>query len=203
MSAHTFRRILMLAVVLLLLPLTTVHAGSSSSYSLAVVRNPNPADRLNLRESTSASSASLGKYYNGTLVEIIPTEYMTNWYYVRIGGERSNVCGYMQKKYLDENAARTGISSAMPTLTIANGKGKGLHLRTLPSTSGESIGLYLNGSQVQVLGITPTWYHVSIGGMTGYMSADGFNRKLPYDLSADMVDSLMLSMNRTMFTEQL
>ena len=35
----------------------------------AVVKNPDPQDRLNLREQPSETAASLGKYYNGVVVQ--------------------------------------------------------------------------------------------------------------------------------------
>lgn len=39
-----------------------------SLWETAVVSNPNPQDRLNLREQPSEAAASLGKYYNGVVV---------------------------------------------------------------------------------------------------------------------------------------
>ena len=37
----------------------------------ATVSNPNPADRLHLRAEPSRDAASLGKYYNGTPVQVL------------------------------------------------------------------------------------------------------------------------------------
>ena len=56
--------------------------------------NPDPEDRLNLRERPDRNSASLGKFYNGTYVEVL--EKGGEWTYVRIGGQE----GYMMTRYL-------------------------------------------------------------------------------------------------------
>ena len=37
----------------------------------AVVNNPNPADRLHLRVSPERGATSLGKFYNGTPVQVL------------------------------------------------------------------------------------------------------------------------------------
>ena len=37
----------------------------------AVVHNPNPEDRLHLRTAANQAAASLGKYYNGTPVQVL------------------------------------------------------------------------------------------------------------------------------------
>lgn len=47
--------------------------GGMSSVT-ATVNNPNPADRLNLRAKPSTTSTSLGKYYSGTVVDILANE---------------------------------------------------------------------------------------------------------------------------------
>ena len=66
-----------------------------SAIPVMTVSNPNPADRLNLRRTASDKSESLGKYYNGTMVEVLGIG--TVWYHVRIG---ENQIGYMMAKYL-------------------------------------------------------------------------------------------------------
>lgn len=61
----------------------------------AVVNNPDPADRLHLRDRKSKSGRSLGKFYNGTPVYVESIE--GDWAYVRIGQYQH---GYMMRKYL-------------------------------------------------------------------------------------------------------
>ncbi|MCL1963828.1 MAG: SH3 domain-containing protein [Firmicutes bacterium] len=65
----------------------------------AVVNNPNPADRLNLRASPSVEAASLGKYYNGTVVEIL----LGNGAWCKVRVDVDGKIGYMMRKYLVEH----------------------------------------------------------------------------------------------------
>ncbi len=61
----------------------------------SVVANPDSKDRLNLRKGPSKTSDSLGKYYNGTQVEVI--EYLHDgWAHVRVDGKE----GYMMVEFL-------------------------------------------------------------------------------------------------------
>ena len=74
-------------------------AAVKSAIPMLTVSNNNPTDRLNLRAGMSETSASLGKYGNGTKVEVLgigPT-----WYHVRVDGK----IGYMMAKYLSPLAS--------------------------------------------------------------------------------------------------
>ncbi len=62
--------------------------------SLAVVGNPDPADRLHLRAKPDRSAESLGKFYNGT--PVIVTERGKEWTKVTAAGME----GWMMTKYL-------------------------------------------------------------------------------------------------------
>lgn len=72
--------------------------------------------------------------------------------------------GYMEARYLLLNAKINSVASAMPTLTIRNSSGTGLNLRENPVKSSETLGLYSNGTSVQVLGLSENWYHVQVDG---------------------------------------
>ena len=62
-----------------------------------VVANPNGQDRLHLRREPSTKSESLGRYFNGTQVEVIPeANPMGDWRHVRVDGKE----GYMMAEYL-------------------------------------------------------------------------------------------------------
>lgn len=65
----------------------------------AKVNNPNPDERPNLRTAPSADAPTLGKYYNGTYVEVLGTA-MNGWMKVRFG----NLTGYMLAVYLDDES---------------------------------------------------------------------------------------------------
>lgn len=69
--------------------------GQLDSTGWAVVDNPDPADRLHLREQPDRQSRSLGKYYNGTPVQVLSVR--GDWVEADVGGR----LGWMMKKYLD------------------------------------------------------------------------------------------------------
>jgi uncharacterized protein YgiM (DUF1202 family) len=148
---------------------------------LAIVNNPDPKDRLHLRKKPTVSSQSLGKYYNGVVVTILEEYNNAEWMKVRIG----TLVGYMQRKYLETSAASASVLSARPSVMVSNSSGKGLHLREYPRISSTSLGLFANGTQALVLGITEQWYHVQIGDEFGFMSAHGITLRLQYDNSVD------------------
>lgn len=75
----------------------------------AVVRNPNPADRLHLRVRPDRGAASLGKYYNGTPVRIL--EQKGDWVRVDIFG----VTGFMMKSYLAFGDAGRQVEAVFPS----------------------------------------------------------------------------------------
>ncbi len=141
------------------------------------VKNPNPADRLHLRTSPTGKAQSLGKYYNGVKVTVIENR-DDGWSKVRIG----TLDGYMESAYLAFNVPMGSVPSAMPIVLVESESGKSLNLRAGQSQKTASIGQYTNGSQVTVLGITPTWYHVQVGEQIGFMMAEYLTPQLPYHL---------------------
>ena len=173
-----------LVLVILMLPFAVSAASINQGNDLlAVVNNPNPADRLNLRSAPSVDAQSIAKYFNGTYVNVIDT-YDNDWVYVVIGNASGgSASGYMSSAYLTFDLTNASISSALPVLTIQNRYGQGLNLRTGCDAESEQdpssvIGLFPNGTPVMVLGVLEDWYHVQIGGMTGYMRAFGFSTDL-------------------------
>ena len=146
---------------------------------IAIVNNPQPDDRLNLRRQPNVASASLGKYYNGCVVTLLSGE-INGWHNVQIG----NLEGYMDARFLLE--AQSGdVTSAMPILTIDNASGTGLHLREHATKSSDSLGLFSNGTPVQVLGLSKNWYHVQVKGEIGFMMASGFSSNLSFSSTSN------------------
>ena len=135
----------------------------------AIVSNPDPKTRLNLRAAPSVDAEVLGKYFSGVSVTLLE-EPKDGWARVKIAGTAT---GYMQTKYLAMNGER--VESAMLTPKIQNKGGTGLNLRQMPSASAQSLGLYKNGTQVTVMGVYGGWVHVTVDGKTGYMQADKFD----------------------------
>ena len=80
----------------------------------AVVCNPNPEDRLYLRPEAGDRNDSLGKYYNGTPVQVLETK--GDWFHVRIcvnGPE-----GWMMKKFLAFGDRMNDVEPAWPNLCL-------------------------------------------------------------------------------------
>ena len=61
---------IMLVLMALWMLCSCAWAGAPES-EWAVVNNPDPEDRLNLRAEPSRASSSLGKYFNGVLVKVL------------------------------------------------------------------------------------------------------------------------------------
>ena len=127
------------------------------SGSYAMVVNPDPADRLHLRELADRTSRSQGKYWTGTPVGICAQD--GDWMLVVFGDWQSWRRGYMMKRYLAFGQAGRALhldTSAMPQLSA---KDEMLKVYREPQT-GQYI-WHLNGSIMKVIGIIgDKWYHV-------------------------------------------
>ena len=116
----------------------------------AVVNNPNPADRLNLRCEPSKSSPSLGRYYNRTPVRI--REYGEEWCRVYIG----RLEGYMMTEFLAFGDDMDYVVYAGPWLDI-----DGDHYPTHPVPYADVPGKYRSPTdQFIILGVKGDFYHV-------------------------------------------
>ena len=144
--------------VLLTMLLCVLYGGTALAEQILVVANPDPEDRLHLRVSPSTTSASLGKYYSGTQVQVLKT-YANGWAKVQIG----TLDGYMMTQYLsDEKQA-----SAMP---LAEGAWQGTTLYALPDIHSNS--QQLNGyEQLCIMGFREEWCHVYVPALdsTGFV----------------------------------
>ncbi len=124
----------------------------------AMVSNPNPADRLHLRERSEKSSLSLGKYYNGTPVSVLNRDGV--WMLSRIGETQSGgQRGFMKKEYLAAGQAGQPLrldTSDMPQLSTQEAF---LKVYTAPQSN-----LYVyhpSSAMMKVIGIIGgDWYHV-------------------------------------------
>lgn len=81
----------------------------------AVVCNDNPKDRLHLRAKPSLKADSLGKFYNGTRLQVISKK--DDWWQVRIG----SLEGWMMAKYLVEGEAMDQVAPASPIVDLKEG----------------------------------------------------------------------------------
>ena len=133
-------------------------AGSSGT-TTAIVNNPDPDDRLNLRTEPSVEAPTLGKYYNGLDVTLLSPE-ENGWYKVGIG----TLTGYMQAKFLETDPDKMWMVQGVSIpFRVNNASGTGLNLRELQSTKSKSLGFYKNGEIGYLLGVGETWCHVLIG----------------------------------------
>ena len=137
-------------------------------YVTAVVNNPNPADRLNLRVAPSVNAASLGRYYNGTSVTLLDNE-ADGWVQVYIGGEKGGAQGYMQTRYLALGDARAKVKPAFPLYESTSSRWE---LYNFPRRDQNACRIFGVERAVEVLGVTDTWWHVRIREHTGYVQAN-------------------------------
>lgn len=139
--------------------LEEAHAAIDNS-GWAMVNNPNPEDRLHLREKPDRSSRSQGKYYNGTFVRVL--EQKGDWTRVSVFG----IEGWMMTDYLAfgqhmETVARVNLLQSVR---------EDLPYATLYQTPDGEI-MHPFSGQALVLGvIEDAWYHVMTDdGETGYI----------------------------------
>ncbi|MCL2545490.1 MAG: SH3 domain-containing protein, partial [Clostridia bacterium] len=85
-----------------------------SSAVYAVVNNPNPKDRLNLRAEPSTNANYLGKYYNGMAFRVTE-ELPGGW--VRVVAGMNNVSGYMRREFLAFGDEGLAVKNVMPRFT--------------------------------------------------------------------------------------
>ena len=85
-------------------------AAALSRDGWAVVRNPDPADRLHLRVRPDRSAESLGKFYNGTPLRVLGQE--GEWTRVALGTDGQE--GWMMTRYLAFGSEMDKVAPAFP-----------------------------------------------------------------------------------------
>lgn len=128
----------------------------------AVVNNPNPKDRLNLRKGPDTKSEYLGKYYNGMEVRVLE-ERTDGWVYVFVGNNRN---GYMRREYLAFGEAGESVVSAMPAYTAP---ARAWSLLYAPFDDSNVKAEMTGGERIEVMGVVSGWWHVRCEGKTGFM----------------------------------
>ncbi len=128
----------------------------------AVVNNPDPKTRLNLRTQPKTSASHLGKYYNGTVVEVI-SQTNSQWTEVRLD---DTTTGYMMTMYLAFGSDAGKVESAMPVFTARNERWK---LYSNAHTTSFVKHTFPGGETFEVMGFADGWWHIRCEGMTGYI----------------------------------
>lgn len=157
----------------LTLMLLCLLAGTALAYpsledigQYARVNNPNPADRLHLRNGPGSGYASLGKYYNGTVCEILKGTASDKWIKVQI--YPTGVTGWMNTDYLAFGDNRDQVKNVQPSARVINPTG--LNLRLAPNANGRIVYTLQKGEGVTVLGVAGSqWAHVQVENLTGYV----------------------------------
>ncbi len=126
--------------------------------SLAASHKVVQGGMLNLRKEPSLDAKVLKQYPTGTWMTVLSEE--GDWSKVEVGGQT----GYVMSKYLSD-------TDRGDTMYVRTNTGRGLNLRDEPSTEGNIVTSFKPGTAVTILTHGKTWHRVSIGGLTGYMSA--------------------------------
>lgn len=142
----------------------------------AVVVNPNPADRLNLRTEPDTSSTTQGKFYTGVEVDVFSLT--DGWAKVSVGGGVME--GYMLAKYLKLDARSKSVTSATPTVMITYPGGKKIYDKR--KTGAAVLGLLPAGAEITVLAVTPdNWLLISTAdGGYAFMKNGGTYPAVPF-----------------------
>lgn len=132
----------------------------STGEPYGLVNNPSRNQVLNLRSEASATSASVGKYINGTRVRIL--QQGLEWCRVQV--VKTGATGYMMTRYLKlYNCPKT------PRMTVRNPTGSYVNLRATPSMNGSVIKRLDSGTTVSVVAWGDEWVRVRDGSRTGYV----------------------------------
>nr|WP_279325450.1 N-acetylmuramoyl-L-alanine amidase [Clostridium sp. D53t1_180928_C8] len=121
---------------------------------------------LNVRSGAGTSYSVVGSLSNGSKVEIVETT--GTWYKIKYGSGY----GYVSKDYVtvSTDSGNNGSSTDTQSGTIkVNGA---LNVRSGAGTSYSVVGSLSNGSKVEIVETSGTWYKIKYGNGTGYVSKD-------------------------------
>lgn len=135
----------------------------------AVVNNPNPADRLHLRVEPKRGAKSLGKFYNGTPVQVHETK--GDWCRVSIGLD-GHLEGWMMKEYLAFGEQMQDVDCVFPQLGL---KEEHQNAPAYADQDMDGNGYHLNGT-IWIAGVVDDELFVILTnrGETGYMPQEWF-----------------------------
>ena len=135
----------------------------------AVVNNPNPADRLHLRVEPKRGAKSLGKFYNGTPVQVHETN--GDWCRVSIGLD-GHLEGWMMKEYLAFGEQMQDVDCVFPQLGLKEELQNAL---AYADQDMDGNGYRMNGT-IWIAGVVDDELYVILTnrGETGYMPQEWF-----------------------------
>ena len=154
--------------------------GSSSSSSTTTQSGTVKVNGgLNVRSGAGTGYSVIGSLSNGSKVEIVETS--GTWYKIKYGSGY----GYVSKDYItvsssssgssSSSSSSTGSSNSSSSTTTQSGTVKvngGLNVRSGAGTGYSVIGSLSNGSKVEIVETSGTWYKIKYGSGYGYVSKD-------------------------------
>lgn len=126
---------------------------------------------LNIRSSTSTSSAILGVLPEETVITIHGKS--GDWYQMTAVLNGQQISGYVHSKYVDvsqTDTASINVNARTPRMTGYVNE-DALNFRTGPSTSYAIIRVLYRNTEVTILGTSDDWYYIQVGTETGYVLA--------------------------------
>ncbi len=142
---------------------------SDTADSTTLYVRTNTGVGLNLRDQPSLEGNIITSYKPGTAVTLVLRG--NDWYKVSVDG----TTGYMASRYLtgSQSTGSSGGTTATgypKTGVVSNpGANQVLLLRETASTDARVLGYYRNGTSVQLLGESGSFYKVTVNGQNGYM----------------------------------
>jgi N-acetylmuramoyl-L-alanine amidase len=126
---------------------------------------------LNVRSGPGAQYKVVGSLKNGTKVEVLDKS--GSWYKIKYG----SITGYVSGQYLVISGTSTTPASPAPTPAPTPSGQTGtvkvsstLNVRSGAGTQYKVVGSLKNGTKVEVLGKSGSWYQIKYGSITGYVS---------------------------------
>lgn len=125
----------------------------------------------------------VGVYMNGTPVIVTgmttldgssdgaPDGAQTQWAQVTIGmqGDFAGVTGYIPASLLDDSVGTGAIYGLPPARLTTSNPTQHLSLYKSSNRASDILGVYREGTTVQVMGRLRDWYHVRLGSLTGFV----------------------------------
>ena len=121
---------------------------------------------LNVRDLPGKNGTVIARLANGSKVSVLDEE--GDW----VGIDYNGRTGYVMARFLTEGrpaSPEIEWTETSKVLYVETGNTGRLHLRKDASKSTASLGLFANGTRVQVSAVSASWAKVSVFGKTGYM----------------------------------
>lgn len=129
--------------------------------------NLSSSSSLNIRNGAGTSFGVVGNLSNSQSVQIVGT--VGNWYKIRsnssygyVSADYIKVGNILSSNTVKETSSKTGYVKLSSTSSYLN-------LRNSPN--GSVLGSLSNGTKLNIVGISGSWYKVSANGKTGYVSS--------------------------------